>query len=830
MGNEIKYDAFISYRHTELDKFVAENLHKQLESFRLPKSIAKRRPGMKNKIERVFRDKEELPLTSNLEDPILQALHGSEWLIVICSPRLRESMWCKKEIETFVKLRGRERVLAVLIEGEPAESFPEELLFKTEKHTLPDGTVEEIKIPVEPLAADVRGKNKKEVLKAMKTEILRLLAAMFQLNYDDLRQRHKEQRMRRIVTASLIGGAACLAFGVYSTATALRIQKQKEQIEIQAEEIKTQSDEIKAQSEEIQKQNDELSLRQARSLAELATQYLEDGDRANAITTAVEALTESDGIAMPYTPEAQMILAESVRAYDTGNAYKAEYQYHTAGKVDGMIISGDQDTLCIYDDTQTIRLFDMVNLEVVKTLYSTEYNASGIYGCSFLGDDRFVYLSKDDKLCVYDLNTKEVVNQVDADWVLSVTTDDEGKYIALEKLNRSFDIYDGKTLEKLGTTPTVETGSLTLGPYVSEEGVLACAYPVEKKDDVPYYTIYYFDLNTMEVLSTYDAGVGKLADMEMKDGIAYMAIGEYEEHYSSGDAFVIAMDIATGKVIWKHEQPNHYPRIVKTPANEGATKMLFISNANAVLLDIETGEVHFEEPLNAEIANAYVYANDNSYLLYSEVGGMFAIRGGDNKCYDMSHMFECKTQTNEEVFHSQYGLAVWARNDNKITIYTNVAGRDVVSIEEEHSLPTETEKVEGDNAAEIARSYELDNPDFVSYLFYSEDGKYCFVKYFNSDFIIYDVAAGKVRTTMEEAYPANWYLTADAEGYSYLLGYQGCYVLDADMKPVMFIPKATQIDKENRKVYMKSSSQNYEAPLYNVMELIEMAKSYNQAE
>ena len=163
MEKKFKYDAFISYRHTDLDKFVAENLHRELESFKLPRSVAKKRPGQKNKIERVFRDKEELPITSNLNDPIMEALHSSEYLIVICSPRLRESLWCKKEIETFVALRGREHVMAVIIEGEPLQSFPDELLFRVEKHPRADGTIEEVKIPVEPLAADVRGKDKKEV-------------------------------------------------------------------------------------------------------------------------------------------------------------------------------------------------------------------------------------------------------------------------------------------------------------------------------------------------------------------------------------------------------------------------------------------------------------------------------------------------------------------------------------------------------------------------------------------------------------------------------------------------------------------------------------------
>ena len=39
MEKQYKYDAFISYRHCELDKFVAENLHHILESYDLPKSI-----------------------------------------------------------------------------------------------------------------------------------------------------------------------------------------------------------------------------------------------------------------------------------------------------------------------------------------------------------------------------------------------------------------------------------------------------------------------------------------------------------------------------------------------------------------------------------------------------------------------------------------------------------------------------------------------------------------------------------------------------------------------------------------------------------------------
>ena len=163
---EIKYDAFISYRHCELDQFVATTLHKELEAFRLPKAIEKqlRAKGItKKKIERVFRDRDELPITNNLADPITNALRNSDFLLVICSPRLRESLWCRKEIETFIKMHGREHIFAVLIEGEPADSFPEELLYEEKITVDANGNERVEKVPIEPLAADVREKKKTEL-------------------------------------------------------------------------------------------------------------------------------------------------------------------------------------------------------------------------------------------------------------------------------------------------------------------------------------------------------------------------------------------------------------------------------------------------------------------------------------------------------------------------------------------------------------------------------------------------------------------------------------------------------------------------------------------
>ena len=95
----MKYNAFISYRHTELDMEIAKKLHKGLETFHIPKPVQKKYG--KKRIERVFRDQEELPIGSDLDDNITKALTNSDYLIVVCSPRTPESYWVCKEIDSF---------------------------------------------------------------------------------------------------------------------------------------------------------------------------------------------------------------------------------------------------------------------------------------------------------------------------------------------------------------------------------------------------------------------------------------------------------------------------------------------------------------------------------------------------------------------------------------------------------------------------------------------------------------------------------------------------------------------------------------------------------
>lgn len=210
------YEAFISYRHLDLDIFAAEHLHKELEHYVIPRS-ARKQPDQKH-IEHIFRDRDELPVSSDLSETITQALHNSHYLIVICTPETSKSGWVSKEIETFLQTHSRDNIILVLADGEPEESFPEQVLY------YPDPNCPGRYLEKEPLAADIRGRTPKERLKKIKEEKLRIMAALLSVPYDRLVQRDRDYKIRRLILSGSIVGACLLSFGIYTSLQNHRIQ------------------------------------------------------------------------------------------------------------------------------------------------------------------------------------------------------------------------------------------------------------------------------------------------------------------------------------------------------------------------------------------------------------------------------------------------------------------------------------------------------------------------------------------------------------------------------------------------------------------------------
>lgn len=195
--DDFKYWAFISYSHS--DEKWAEWIHSKLETYKVPKHLVGKptREGIvPARAYPVFRDRDELPGSANLGDNIESALRLSRYLIVICSPRAVHSKWVDKEIRIFKSWGREDRVLCLVVDGEPhADQYPgtgaQECLPAAIRYVVNrEGIITDI--PTEPIAADARrGKDGKH------NALLKLLAGILGVNYSELKDRSQERRERQ---------------------------------------------------------------------------------------------------------------------------------------------------------------------------------------------------------------------------------------------------------------------------------------------------------------------------------------------------------------------------------------------------------------------------------------------------------------------------------------------------------------------------------------------------------------------------------------------------------------------------------------------------------
>ena len=91
------YDAFISYRYVQRDREWAQWLIEALEAYRIPQALQAQ--GLPPRLKKIFRDVDEVPASSDLNDAIKQGLVDSRFLIVVCSPYTPRSKWVEREIQ-----------------------------------------------------------------------------------------------------------------------------------------------------------------------------------------------------------------------------------------------------------------------------------------------------------------------------------------------------------------------------------------------------------------------------------------------------------------------------------------------------------------------------------------------------------------------------------------------------------------------------------------------------------------------------------------------------------------------------------------------------------
>ena len=208
-----RYQAFLSYSHA--DERAATRLHRQLETYRLPKHVVgtqTSRGAVPRQLTPIFRDRSELPASHDLNEEVRIALAESASLIVLCSPSARKSRWVEEEIAYFRKIHPDRPVLAALLDGDPAEAFPSALV---------DGGRE-------PIAADFRKGGDGKLAR------LKLVAGMTGIGLDELVQREAQRQLARAMAISAMAFVSTLVLAallVVAVSARNEAERQRQQAE-----------------------------------------------------------------------------------------------------------------------------------------------------------------------------------------------------------------------------------------------------------------------------------------------------------------------------------------------------------------------------------------------------------------------------------------------------------------------------------------------------------------------------------------------------------------------------------------------------------------------
>ncbi|MBQ1739082.1 MAG: toll/interleukin-1 receptor domain-containing protein [Clostridiales bacterium] len=320
------YNAFISYKHAPLDIKIAEHVQRQLEHFHVPHNLKGK--IQHEKITRIFRDKDELPITSDLTETLTNALEKSEYLIVICSTNTKESMWVKREIQTFLKTHTKDKIFTVLCDGEPQDVIPEELTTGEKEIIDSNGFSHMINVPVEPLSCDYRIPR----ARADREELPRLAAGLLGCSYDELQRRRRQYRLRRAGMIVAAAFAGVLAFGGYMLYSRMQINK------AYMESLRTRSV----------------------YLANESRQLLDNGKRADAIQLALAALPADKKDKTPVTAPAIRAISDATGAYTSnrGLEFTPAWNYKCKYAVKTSIVSEDLSYLGALDDAGNIYCWD----------------------------------------------------------------------------------------------------------------------------------------------------------------------------------------------------------------------------------------------------------------------------------------------------------------------------------------------------------------------------------------------------------------------------------------------------------------------------------------
>ncbi len=657
------YDAFISYRHCDPDKIVAEKLHRMLETYKVPRSVSKLTG--KKKIQRVFRDRDELPTSSNLAEDITKALEASEYLIVICSPRTPQSQWVSKEIEEFKALRGPEKILALLIEGEPYESFPTQLRFIKRIDTKEDGTPVETITEIEPLSADIRATTTKGMFKNLKTEVLRLLAPLLNCKFDNLKQRHRERLIKTVLAASISFSAFFLAFGSFSTYQALVINQK--------------SREVMQKSQEIMAQIQKTQISQSRYLANISNQLYEGGDRYRAILAAQEALPQDlSSPERPYVPEAEYALSQALHVYDADNTPDMDIVLDHNKNVCFLEMSPDGQTLLTASNDGLVMTWDIETGRKLATINAGDVSFIEYQAC-FLDDNSIIATTEETTACFDIKGSKKW--EVEGYAYRMALSPDRTKLVC--NFSDHLSIINATTGEILLDIASSEDFNFAvIGTYINQ-------LAFDKKADLLAVsfnngTVYIFDSSTGRLVHTLKAGYKNISSLEFSDeGNLIVSSYDWDEEnlvFTKGRGSLKVFSPDGTEPLLSMDFPNSkVEKAVFHPYN--SSWIVFIESEKLHVIDYKKGQnistfIHGDSVTSYKIFDTFIFSSSKdgtARFLMTEGSG-----------YENNYMRLTFPDSIKQMVQGKGRIALYYPSSNKVYVLKYLENEQIVKLDGHH--------------------------------------------------------------------------------------------------------------------------------------------------
>lgn len=883
--SEKKYQIFISYRYVDADGFVADELHKALIDFSVPHSLRK---NMDNpdvyKIDRVFQDKIKLSVAESLWDAIEEALSETEYLVVICSPRVEKDSWCYKEIETFINKHGADKVIAVLSEGEPADVIPDIMRV--------NGKI--------PFAADVRGASKKEIKKRIKEAIPRIVAPIFGLEYEQLRNRFQEERWRKKLKLMMGVSAVVVAAAVFSTIQMWEIRRQKAKLE---------------------KQMVENLFQQEKILTLLAENEINSGNFDAAIENLLKGLP--DNIANPEYPiynQACYDLSKALMVYENGESYSCAKKPLTDPETGELIVASktkqiDNNRMLLACDSVSLGYIWNINegkadLKFHLAYYNDEVfsDDKNNYFFDSAGDqniaitDNVIYISDATCIRAISLNDYKTLWEIDMDYTMAIDVYEDivvacnigdvrvinAKTGELISFRNDFDD-DFENQKFKHAFLSKDKKSVIIRAEYDSELEYSYMYRQDSEEDVDLEADRELYMSKIKAYM-YRVSIDDLALIEKKKiggagSVSYwidpsresLYVFEYMRYADDHDIYnqesnyarVCAYDLKDFSERWSLNSENNIGQAYFFDNSLMKDKIYFVASNTIIEVLRETGESVYSGEFSSDIAA--IELNDVSYNNEDEAEYCFEVLCYDGSVFvqiDSPFSFSPKdigdlTETDGQFyrFGNRYVIPYtdgsYYYDVNKLVspYGTNVSYEMMPEIDQsvvksnastnfgEEQFGIKIEFDDKNNVVDIIKSgklvctYSYEN-DIITETLVTPDSRFVFLMFGHSDTVMINVGNGNVteddiikigdidvKMTCMTKNPNEWIVMTDKYGENEF----SAYVFDEKNKTFekyLLLKEFLIYDSKENMIYEDCGKGYMKVPLYSIEELVELATKY----